>query len=341
MSNNFPDGVTRQDILGAIEKYDNGVRQSFADSTDYDLILEDGRRYPPKAIAGIAGTRAAGRELRPDDFSAGEGQKCFRVLRANGFKIVRKHAEEAIQDEDGWTDDELRGSVAAYLEMLAAEQSGRDYSKSGYNVALRGGTLRARSRGSIEFRMQNISATLASLGLPWIKGYKPRSNVGTKVIRRILELLAEVSPSEFEQYLPTTDETKAKRRAASILRYQKLSKPQGNTSPKTNTSASVQFERSPAVRAFVLQEADGTCELCEKPAPFLDEEGFPFLEVHHVLPLGLGGPDTVENAAALCPNCHRELHHSGDRENAKKRLCQHVARLMQVGVASIEVPRHE
>ncbi|WP_080666815.1 HNH endonuclease signature motif containing protein [Variovorax paradoxus] len=36
--------------------------------------------------------------------------------------------------------------------------------------------------------------------------------------------------------------------------------------------------------------------------------GDPYLEVHHITPLALGGDDTVDNAWALCPNCHREKH---------------------------------
>lgn len=31
-------------------------------------------------------------------------------------------------------------------------------------------------------------------------------------------------------------------------------------------------------------------------------------EVHHKVPLSAGGDDTVENAIALCPNCHRKAH---------------------------------
>jgi predicted HNH restriction endonuclease len=41
---------------------------------------------------------------------------------------------------------------------------------------------------------------------------------------------------------------------------------------------------------------------------FYRDDNTPYLEVHHVMPLGEGGDDTLENAAALCPLCHRELH---------------------------------
>ncbi|MEQ1936169.1 MAG: HNH endonuclease [Fimbriimonadaceae bacterium] len=41
---------------------------------------------------------------------------------------------------------------------------------------------------------------------------------------------------------------------------------------------------------------------------FKKDDGRNFLEVHHVVPLAEGGDDTMANAAALCPMCHRELH---------------------------------
>ena len=37
-------------------------------------------------------------------------------------------------------------------------------------------------------------------------------------------------------------------------------------------------------------------------------DGTPYLEVHHKIPLAKDGEDTIENAEALCPNCHREKH---------------------------------
>ncbi|MEE7094460.1 HNH endonuclease, partial [Escherichia coli O10] len=39
------------------------------------------------------------------------------------------------------------------------------------------------------------------------------------------------------------------------------------------------------------------------------EDGTPFLEVHHIEWLSKGGEDSVENAIALCPNCHRQAHY--------------------------------
>jgi len=70
------------------------------------------------------------------------------------------------------------------------------------------------------------------------------------------------------------------------------------------------YIRNPDVVAEVLFRADGKCEQCKNPAPFIREkDGSPYLEVHHVIQLSKGGDDSVENALALCPNCHRKLHY--------------------------------
>nr|WP_243454278.1 HNH endonuclease signature motif containing protein [Oceanisphaera pacifica] len=69
------------------------------------------------------------------------------------------------------------------------------------------------------------------------------------------------------------------------------------------------YKRNPDVVIEVLERAKGNCELCQKPAPFKRKRDLTsYLEVHHIKQLAQGGDDTVENAIALCPNCHREQH---------------------------------
>lgn len=68
--------------------------------------------------------------------------------------------------------------------------------------------------------------------------------------------------------------------------------------------------RNPDVVAEVTFRAKGRCELCQQLAPFRRaRDGSPYLEVHHRIRLTDGGPDTVANAIATCPNCHRKLHY--------------------------------
>ena len=71
------------------------------------------------------------------------------------------------------------------------------------------------------------------------------------------------------------------------------------------------FVRDPDVVAEVLLRANGVCQNCMRPAPFLRRsDRTPYLEVHHIIRLSDGGDDTVENAIAVCPNCHRAAHYA-------------------------------
>ena len=81
--------------------------------------------------------------------------------------------------------------------------------------------------------------------------------------------------------------------------------------PKKIEFVSISFIRNPDVVAEVLSRANGHCEYCQNPAPFVRRaDKSPYLEVHHIKMLSEGGEDTVANAVALCPNCHRKVHYA-------------------------------
>lgn len=74
--------------------------------------------------------------------------------------------------------------------------------------------------------------------------------------------------------------------------------------------AQIIFRRNSDVIAETLERADGICEACKNPAPFIRKsDNSPYLEVHHIKALSDGGQDTLENTIALCPNCHRRYHY--------------------------------
>lgn len=73
-----------------------------------------------------------------------------------------------------WSDHEIDLIVADYFNMLRLERAGEPYVKADRNRVLQ--ELMHRTRGSIEFKHQNISAVLLKLGLDWIPGYKPMAN---------------------------------------------------------------------------------------------------------------------------------------------------------------------
>ena len=79
--------------------------------------------------------------------------------------------------------------------------------------------------------------------------------------------------------------------------------------PRTISVTTVVFVRNPDVVAQVLIDADGHCQECKKVASFnRKSDSTPYLEVHHRIPLAMGGDDSISNAIALCPNCHRKMH---------------------------------
>ncbi|WPB58734.1 HNH endonuclease signature motif containing protein [Xylophilus sp. GOD-11R] len=80
--------------------------------------------------------------------------------------------------------------------------------------------------------------------------------------------------------------------------------------PEKITVTTTVYRRNPDVVAEVLDRAGGKCGYCNQRAPFVrSSTGEPYLEVHHVQRLADGGEDSVENAIAACPNCHREKHY--------------------------------
>jgi hypothetical protein len=71
MPQSIPKGLTRECVLQALADLDAGIEHPFGPLTGYELIHE-GKRYPPKAIIGLACRSLLGRILLPEEFSGGE-----------------------------------------------------------------------------------------------------------------------------------------------------------------------------------------------------------------------------------------------------------------------------
>ena len=84
-----------------------------------------------------------------------------------------------------WTAFEIDLVIEDYVSMLRHELKGSPYNKSAHREAL-AKKLNSRSKGSIEFKHQNISAVLILYGMPYIRGYKPRWNY-QKLLQRKIE----------------------------------------------------------------------------------------------------------------------------------------------------------
>jgi len=114
----------------------------------------------------------------------------------------------------------------------------------------------------------------------------------------------EKQEEDFEQEVSEAQRLTSEERLNKIRNYPEY--------PSVSEKKAVTFNRNPYVVAEVLERANGKCEFCNQVAPFNRvTDGTPFLEVHHIISLSDGGKDTIENAIALCPNCHRGAHYGG------------------------------
>lgn len=98
-----------------------------------------------------------------------------------------------------------------------------------------------------------------------------------------------------------------------INRLEKASK-----EPETRDVSGKQYKRNQDVVEYTKRRAEGKCQLCGQPGPFKDKDGNLFLEVHHIIWLSRNGNDCIENAVALCPNCHRRMHIMDLKEEKEK-----------------------
>ncbi|MBG56806.1 MAG: HNH endonuclease [Porticoccus sp.] len=220
---------------------------------------------------------------------------------------------------ENWTEEELRASVDAYVEMHRLEASGQPFTKKLYYEAL--ANRFGRTVKSYEYRMQNISYVYSLQGRQWVSGLKPARNVGSNVIQLLERLIAA---SEGQQLGSNSDFDAA---VEKLRKKPPTSPPKGKKQPASVQTSVTQFVRDPEVVAWVLAQASGHCECCEDPAPFFREDGSSFLEVHHVQRLADGGEDTVNNAVALCPNCHRELHYGAEKRELVDKVRAKISRL--------------
>jgi hypothetical protein len=109
-----------------------------------------------------------------------------RLFRDARRTSIGNHAEPGSGD---WSAAEITATVDDYLAMLEAELAGEPYSKTKHRRALLPRLSPVRTASAVEFKHQNISATMLALGLPYIRGYKPMRNrqaaLATEIQRRL------------------------------------------------------------------------------------------------------------------------------------------------------------
>jgi 5-methylcytosine-specific restriction protein A len=221
----------------------------------------------------------------------------------------------------GWSKEELSASVVAYIDMRNLEQQGEKFVKKRYYEDL--SERFGRSTGAYERRMQNISHVYSLLGRQWVTGLRPAKNVGANVLPVIEALILQ------HEDITSIPKVEFEEQVSKLRRVEILPKPKGIVSPQKQTKETTSYDRDPKVVAWILKNSCGVCESCKNPAPFEKPDGDFYLEVHHLRRLADGGSDTVTNAVAVCPNCHRQLHYGGGRDVLLSNVYASVLRLIK------------
>jgi len=115
--------------------------------------------------------------------------------RFQGWLVVilafRRSAREADLDTDArpgesWRRWEVDALVAVYFGMLDAERRGEPPIKAEVNRELQE-LLPARTRGSIEYKLQNVSAVLEEQHRTFVDGYKPARNFQAELRQAVID----------------------------------------------------------------------------------------------------------------------------------------------------------
>ena len=186
--------------------------------------------------------------------------------------------------------------------------------------------------GGMDVRAQRV---VASMGLRWLPGIHDSSTSpsggggtvqleGLEQLLRALRIRGAVDLSDADQVLDLGN------KMAQISGSVETDKPMLPAPVAQDKTLRMRYVRDPKVVRDVFNRANGQCECCGDPAPFVrGSDGTPFLELHHVVPLSDDGSDRIENAIACCPNCHRALHHASDASQRREALYKEVSRLVR------------
>lgn len=131
--------IKEHDIIAALKYIDENGVPSQNQSTKYELVAEDGKKYPPKYVIAVARHLATGEEIVTSDFNAVEAKS---FLQGQGFTIEAKQvkfelsisAESIVSTDERFTMDNLSlgdnyKPLSAFFRKADGEEIKRTYSK--------------------------------------------------------------------------------------------------------------------------------------------------------------------------------------------------------------------
>ena len=214
---------------------------------------------------------------------------------------TRQEVLDRLEQEHGMTSRTATGYLDCYRRLRSVEQ----YVSTIAGHALRLMLTEIQREGAVQLAiaLQSVSAHIRYFEsqptgsfTPEIRGIHRDYTLELAGMGEPLPTIAEFESAVDEALQDGTEARRARLKIACRV-------------PKQVVRVVVEFARNPDVVAEVLHRANGNCEACENPAPFLRRDGRPYLEVHHKVQLAHNGEDCVANSIALCANCHRQSHY--------------------------------
>lgn len=212
--------------------------------------------------------------------------------------------------KDGWDENGVflysGEGQEGHMEFTRGNRAIRDHAENGKDLHL----------------FESLDEGYRYLGVFACSTWEYRQGTDSKGDERQVIVFHLVQPSEEEQVAPTPPPPGV---PLDQLRQLALEAASQAEQSKPQEAKSLYYKRSAAVRQYVLARAGGVCESCGKQAPFIRNNGTPYLEPHHTRRISDSGPDHPRWVAAICPNCHREIHHGEDGKEKNQHLQQYLA----------------
>ena len=131
--------LKEQDIIDALKYIDENGVPSQNQSTKYELVTEEGKKYPPKYVIAVAAHLATGGDISTDGFNAVEAKS---YLQGKGYNIEIKQekfelvisSESVTSTDERFTMDNLSlgdnyKPLGAFFRKANGEEIKRTYSK--------------------------------------------------------------------------------------------------------------------------------------------------------------------------------------------------------------------
>ena len=198
-----------------------------------------------------------------------------------------------------------KNSAADFLQNFDCMLKGKRYTRTNSTYA----TDLFLRRIAQDYGAQALTSALAAVKAH-IEYYEQQTGSRLAAIRKVHDRYSGAMVAAIDSFIidqTWQEDLAASARSTAVERRKRLA--QAPPKARQVFVRTAMFLRNPDVVVEVLDRAEGKCEGCGKPAPFSRRsDGTPYLEVHHRVRLVDGGDDTVSNALALCPNCHRQQH---------------------------------